>query len=123
MSFMNTPALNPVPTALAEGFLGGEALGIGSGLGKRTARRLGPLYLGKDALFEPFAETVERIGWIRSMLQRSEPMAMITARRPSSRASARTGGSSPSKIASPIRKWPMLSSASCGIAAMGWTLS
>ena len=30
---------------------------------------------------------------------------------------------SPPKIASPIRKWPMLSSASCGIAAIGTILS
>ena len=30
---------------------------------------------------------------------------------------------SPTKIASPIRKWPMLSSTTCGIAATGTTLS
>ena len=50
-------------------------------------------------------------------------MPTITAPRPSTRACARTLASSPVKIASPIRKWPMLSSAICGMAAIGMTLS
>ena len=35
----------------------------------------------------------------------------------------RTTGANPSKIASPIRKWPILSSRICAIAAIGTTLS
>ena len=35
----------------------------------------------------------------------------------------RIASARPTKIASPIRKWPMLSSATCGMAAMGFTVS
>ncbi len=60
---------------------------------------------------------------MRRMSERSEPMPMIKppprsrAPRPSARACAGWPASRPMKIASPIRKWPMLSSTSSGMAA------
>ena len=57
-------------------------------------------------------------------------MPMITrCRSPAERAASirrrisRIAGSSPTKIASPIRKWPMLSSRTLGMAAIGPTFS
>ncbi len=111
-------ALEPGPDRLGKGLLGGEALGERAGAGERSARRLGAFDVGEDTLQETLAEAIER------RLDALD-VAQVGADRDDHRALSindrirATLASSPVKIASPIRKWPMLSSASCGMAAIG----
>src|SRR5438309_5137784 len=108
---------------LGEGLLGGETLRVGAGAGEGAAFRLGALDVGEDALGEAVAEAVERI---LDPLDVAQVRADADDRHRAASISRRmwaTLSSRPQKIASPIRKWPMFSSRTCGMAATGWTLS
>src|SRR6478672_4166822 len=115
-------ALEAGADGLRESFFGGEALGEGSGGGVRTRCGLRLLDLGEDALQEFLAPAVERI---LDPLDVAEVGAEADDHRALSISSRirRTLASRPVKMASPMRKWPMLSSATCGMAATGRTLS
>src|SRR3546814_5216736 len=88
----------------------------------RTPGRFGALCIGKDPRLKPLAETVERILDAFDIAEvRSQPDNHRT--RSICRRISLIDSFRPQKIASPIRKCPILSSASCGMAAMGPTLS
>src|SRR6185295_12545981 len=83
---------------------------------------LGPLGGGEHPVEEALAEPLERLLDPRDVAQvGTDP---DDHRAPSIAARIRrTLVSRPVKIASPTRKWPMFNSASCGMAAIGATLS
>src|SRR5215208_6607979 len=88
----------------------------------RPRRGFPPLGIGEHAGEELLAPPIERpLDPLDVAQVRADPddhrAASIRSR------ILRTLSLSPVKIASPIRKWPMLSSASCGTAATGTTLS
>src|SRR3546814_13478819 len=88
----------------------------------RTPGRFGALCIGKDPRLKPLAETVERILDAFDIAEvRSQPDNHRT--RSICRRISLIDSFRPQKIASPIRKCRILSSASCGMAAMGPTLS
>src|SRR4051812_21057781 len=106
-----------------ESFLRSKALGQRAGGGVRAGGGFAPFCLGKHTVEEPVAPAVERI---LDALDVAQVRADADDHRRASSISSRirrTLASRPVKIASPTRKWPMLSSTICGIAAMGTTLS
>src|SRR5262249_54089318 len=115
---------------LGTGFLGGEALGIGS---RPLLAALGFPYFdrGEDALDETFAVTLQRlldaadVDEVAADADDHAGMAPSTSARASSisRRMMAMLSARPMKIASPIRKWPMLSSAISGMRAIGLTVS
>src|SRR5215204_2387884 len=103
---------------LGAGLLRCEAPRIGFGP-RRPPVRAPALALGEDAPGEALAEALERapdaadVAEVRADAENQRPAL------PSSMARriARTASSRPMNTASQIRKWPMLSSTTCGIAA------
>src|SRR4029079_8390892 len=111
---------------LGAGLLGREPLGV-AGRGIELALGARPLDLGEHPMGEPIAEAVQAllhpadVGEVRAQ---ADDHAAFPARASSIRARIRRmAGPSPMKIASPIRKWPMLSSTSSGMAAIAQTVS
>src|SRR5580698_924134 len=106
---------------LGAGLLGGEALGVAA---RPVGLALGasPLDLGEDAAGKPLAEALERLldaADVREIGPQANDQAATSSRAASIKERIRRiAGSRPVKIASPIRKWPMFSSASSGMAAM-----
>src|SRR5258706_8862485 len=76
MSLMNTPALNPVPTALEKASLAAKRLASVPALvkGRRSALARS---ISVKTRFSKRAPKRSSEAWIRSILQRSEPMPMI----------------------------------------------
>ncbi len=109
---------NPVPSAFGAGLLGGEALGIGGRAG-RPPVGLGALDGGEDAVEEAVAVALDRLldaADVDEVVAEADDHELIRGPAPGPwrRASARMVSAKPTKIASPTRKWPMLSSASSG---------
>ena len=108
---------------LGAGLLGGEALGVAR-RARRPALRALLLDLGEDALHEAVTEALQRLldaadvaEIVADAQDHAEPLRASSMMRRISRIAA----SRPTKIASPTRKWPMLSSRTSGIAATGAT--
>src|SRR5262249_40042465 len=107
---------------LGAGLLGGEAFGVARG-GVGLPVGAGPFDLCEDPLLEPLAEPLERsgdaadVGQVRAAAEDHGRARSISWR------IRRMASSRPTKIGSPIRKWPILSSATCGMAAIGATVS
>src|SRR5471032_2092666 len=110
---------------LRAGLFGSEALGVARRASGATLRAL-LLGRGENALDEPVAEPGERL------LDAPDVDQVVAdaddhAAAPPARASfmirriSRIAASRPTKIASPTRKWPMLSSRTSGIEATGAT--
>src|SRR5205814_3354686 len=119
-------ALEPRTHRLRESFLGGEALRQRPGDGVGARGGLGALGRGEDSGEEPVAPAIERVLDPLDVAQvraDADDHAVVPRALSISSRMWRTLKSRPVKIASPIRKWPMLSSASCGMAATGTTLS
>src|SRR5690242_8625816 len=102
-------ALEPGADRLGEGLLRGEALGEGAGGRVRPGCGFRPLDLSEDAQQELVAPAIERI---LDPLDVAKVRADADDHRVWSISSRirRTLASRPVKIASPMRKWPMLSS-------------
>src|SRR5690606_32145578 len=112
--------------SLGAGLLRREALGV-RGRPVRLALRAGPFDFGEDAVREALAEPRQALLHSPDVGQvRPDPddHAAAPARASSIKARMRwMAGPRPVKIASPIRKWPMLSSTTSGIAATALTVS
>ena len=106
---------------LGAGFLGGEAPGVAR---RAQAPAVGPLALrlGEHAPGEALAEPLQRALDPGDVDQVAAEPDDHRARSMAARI-RRTVSTRPTKIASPTRKWPILSSATVGIAATGPTLS
>src|SRR5579871_2625014 len=120
------PALQAGAERFRTGFLGGEALRIARGA---IAAPLRPLALRfrEDAIGEALAKPLQRLFDATNVGEvgtDADDQAAASLRAASIKARMRRmAASNPVKIASPIRKWPMLSSASSGMAAMAPTVS
>ncbi len=105
---------------LGAGLLGGESLGVGGGAaGARV--RLAALDFRETARDETLAEPRQSLLDPANVAEVAADSDDHRARvRPSAIALriSRTLSARPTKIASPMRKWPMLSSAICGNAAI-----
>src|SRR5436190_2974762 len=108
---------------LGASLLGGEALGVARGT-RRAALGAPLLDLGEDAPDEALAEALQRFldaadvaEIVADAQDHAEPVRAWSMMRRISRIAA----SSPTKIASPTRKWPILSSRTSGMAATGAT--
>src|SRR5208282_2830437 len=117
------PAPEPGPQGLGAGLLGGESLGVGGGApGPPLGAAL--LGLGEAAGDEALSESRERpldaLDVTEVAADPDDHRRPSAAARPSSIAARMVFmvSASPTKIASPTRKWPMLSSTICGKAAM-----
>ena len=108
---------------LGAGLLGGETLGVGGGPG-RAAIGLGALDFGKTAARKAVAVFFQRFLDAADVAEIDAEADDHALRRRLSRPSSiaarifRTLASSPMKMASPIRKWPMFNSTICGKPAM-----
>src|SRR5262249_42605355 len=110
---------------LGAGLLGGEALGIGlSALGAPLG--LGPLGCGEDAAEEAFAVSLDR-PFDAADVDEVGPDAddHVDVPRPRFMAARMvfTAAAKPENTASPMRKWPMLSSTICGREAIASAVS
>ena len=110
---------------LGAGLLGGETLGIGldrvaRGAPPWRARPAVKMRSRKRSPWRSITFSMRRTSTMsepRPMIMRP-PCASARGRGPSRRASNLTVSASPSNTASPIRKWPILSSTICGSAAI-----
>jgi len=117
------PAAEPRSQGLGASLLGREPLGVGGGA---TGPRVRPALfdLGEAAVDEPPAEPVERLldppNVAKVAADADDHRRRSAGARPSSIAAriVLTVSARPTNIASPIRKWPMLSSTICGSPAM-----
>src|SRR5208282_1129009 len=100
---------------LGAGFLGREALGVGLDAGSAFFRP-GPLGCGEDSVEEPLAVSFHHFGDAAHIgdvgPDTEDHGAALPLARPRSIAARiwRTAAPRPSNMASPMRKWPMLSS-------------
>src|SRR5271166_312401 len=108
---------------LGAGLLGRKPLGVG-GRARRAPVRLPPLGLGEAAADEALAVSRERLfdaaDVAKVAADAKDHCRPSATARPASIAARMhfTLSARPTKIASPIRKWPMLSSTICGRAAI-----
>ena len=107
---------------LGAGFLGGKTLGVGCGAA-RAPFRFGALDVRVKAgdetlamLFECFLDAAD-IAEVASETKDHERASSMRVR------IFWIDSAKPAKIASPTRKWPILSSRTCGMAATALTLS
>src|SRR6185503_18857127 len=108
---------------LGASLLGGEALGVARRT-RGTALRALLLDLGEDAPDEPVAEALERLldaPNVAEIVAETQDHAVALRASSIRRRISRIAASRPTKIASPTRKWPILSSRTSGIAATGPT--
>src|SRR4051812_10618309 len=116
------PALQSGAERLGHRLLGGESLGVAGG-GVRLGVRAAALGLGEGLVLEALAEPVDRgldaadVGQVGADADDHARASSISSRIRS------MAGARPTKMASPIRKWPMLSSAISGRAAIALTVS
>src|SRR5579883_573083 len=104
-------------------FLGGKTLGVACGAGGAALRAL-LLHIGEDALDEAIAESLERLldaADVAEIVADAQDHAVALRASSMRRLISRIAAYRPTKIASPNRKWPILSSRTSGIAAIGPT--
>ena len=122
MSRQNTPRLRPVPSALAQASLAANRLAYRRPSGPPLRAAL--LGLGEATVNEALAEALKRsldaLDVAEVAADPDDHRRRSADARPSAIAKriAFTVSASPTKIASPTRKWPMLSSTICGSAAI-----
>ena len=123
MSRQNTPRLKSGAQGLGAGLLGGELLGVGGG---PSGPPVGAALLGlgeatgDEALAEARQRLLDALDVAEVAADADDHRRRSADARPSAIAMriAFTASARPTKIASPMRKWPMLSSTICGKAAM-----
>src|SRR4051812_997811 len=116
-------AAQPRAERLGAGLLGSEALGVARRAG-RPALGAFLLDLGEDTLHEAVAEPLERLldaADVAEIVTDAQDHAAALRASSMMRRISRIAASRPTKIASPTRKWPMLSSRTSGMAATGPT--
>src|SRR6185437_9837970 len=120
------PAAHAGAERLGAGLLGGEALGVAGGP-VVLALGAGAFDLGEDAVREALAVALQGLfdpPDVGEVGAQADDHAAFTDLASSISARMRwMAGPRPMKMASPIRKWPMLSSISSAIAATGFTVS